>query len=283
MADEGDVEGAVELMRTGFRFAPKPGEEGLLISYLLAIADLKHLLFCLNEIVSDRKADPALLLQIIEDLDDGYVEMWRGNFAKSFRSERILYVEIGLEFASERLPRWVLGDAEFPEAFARWLIRPFIKRDIARKLPLYAELEEMARLPYYRSRELFENYQEKMDRLPWYSIVSRLVLPNAEAAFLKLASLEALVLTARTGLACRVFEVQNGRFPDNLAELVPAIIPEVPIDPFTGEPLMYLKEGEGFVVYSLGSNQRDDGGRMMWKITRLVEDKDDDWAWRESE
>ena len=283
MADEGDIEGAVALLRRGFGFAPKPGEEGLLISFLLAVADMKHLLFCLNEVVSDREADTDLLLRIIDDFDSRLVGRWRENFASSFRSERILYVEIGMEFASERLPRWVLGDAEYPEAFFRWLIRPFIKRDIAKKLPLYAELEEMARLPYFRAREEFEAYREKMDRLPWYSVVSRLVLPNAEAAFLKLASLEALVLTARTGLACRVFKARNGRFPDDLSELVPSLIPETPIDPFTGSPLMYRKAGEGFVVYSLGSNQKDDGGRTMWKITRLVEDKDDDWVWRESE
>jgi len=55
----------------------------------------------------------------------------------------------------------------------------------------------------------------------------------------------------------------------------------VPIDPFTGKPLVYRREGEGFIVYSLGTNQKDDGGRMTWEVTQLVADKDDDCTWRE--
>ena len=34
------------------------------------------------------------------------------------------------------------------------------------------------------------------------------------------------------------------------------------IDPFTGEPLRFVRTGEGFVVYSLGSNGTDDGGSV---------------------
>ncbi len=66
-----------------------------------------------------------------------------------------------------------------------------------------------------------------------------------------------------------------------LDALVPGILTEVPIDPFTGKPLVYRREGEGFIVYSLGSNQKDDGGRSTSMITQLVMDKDDDWSWRE--
>jgi hypothetical protein len=34
-------------------------------------------------------------------------------------------------------------------------------------------------------------------------------------------------------------------------------------------------------VYSLGSNQKDNGGRSIYVITHLVMDKDDDWTWKE--
>jgi hypothetical protein len=82
-------------------------------------------------------------------------------------------------------------------------------------------------------------------------------------------------------LACRVFKARTGRYPDSLAELVPDLLPAVPIDPFTGDPLVYRREGEGFVVYSLGSNQKDDGGRSTWTVSQLVTERDDDWTWRE--
>jgi len=37
----------------------------------------------------------------------------------------------------------------------------------------------------------------------------------------------------------------------------------------------------GFIVYSVGSNQKDEGGRGTWTITQMVMEKDDDWAWIE--
>lgn len=59
-------------------------------------------------------------------------------------------------------------------------------------------------------------------------------------------------------MAIRLHERQHGRRPASLAELVPAILPELPRDPFTGEPFRY-SSSEG-TVYSVGRNQRDEGG-----------------------
>jgi hypothetical protein len=121
-----------------------------------------------------------------------------------------------------------------------------------------------------------------MEARPWYAILSRVAMPMMDAALLKQATLEALALAARTGLACKIYKNQNGRYPADLGALVPGILPEVPIDPFTGKPLVYRLEGDGFIVYSLGSNGKDDGGRMTYEMTKLVMDKDDDWAWKET-
>jgi hypothetical protein len=93
--------------------------------------------------------------------------------------------------------------------------------------------------------------------------------------------LEATILASRTGLACRLYKNRTGQYPENLEALVPGILKDVPVDPFTGKPLIYRREGEGFIVYSLGSNERDDGGRSTYNITQLVMKEDDDWAWRE--
>ena len=32
------------------------------------------------------------------------------------------------------------------------------------------------------------------------------------------------------------------------------------IDPFSGRPFIYRPKGDGFLIYSLGRNRRDDGG-----------------------
>jgi hypothetical protein len=93
--------------------------------------------------------------------------------------------------------------------------------------------------------------------------------------------LEAILQTTRTGLACRIFKSKNGRYPDDLEALVPAILPELPIDPFTGKPLIYKRNGEGFIAYSIGLNMKDEDGRETWLITEIPIKKDDDWSWKE--
>jgi hypothetical protein len=35
---------------------------------------------------------------------------------------------------------------------------------------------------------------------------------------------------------------------------------EVPVDPFTGQPYVYIPKENTFLLYSLGRNQQDDGG-----------------------
>jgi hypothetical protein len=97
---------------------------------------------------------------------------------------------------------------------------------------------------------------------------------------MKEATLEAMMLATRTGLACKIYKKKTGRYPENLEALVPGLLPEIPIDPFTGKPLVYKIENGELLIYSLGSNQKDDGGRMG-PMTQLVMEKDDDWTWRE--
>jgi hypothetical protein len=65
-----------------------------------------------------------------------------------------------------------------------------------------------------------------------------------------------------TDLAIREFQAANGRWPASLNELVPNYLAAVPKDPFSDEPLRYRADGKSFVVYSIGQDRRDDGGKF---------------------
>lgn len=63
-------------------------------------------------------------------------------------------------------------------------------------------------------------------------------------------------------IAIELFRQRNRRLPQDLAELVPQFLPSIPIDAFTGTPLIYRIQGEGYVVYSTGIDGDDDGGNF---------------------
>ena len=62
-------------------------------------------------------------------------------------------------------------------------------------------------------------------------------------------------------IAVERFRRRHGKLPERLGQLVPEFLPKVPDDPYTGEPLRYLIEENGYVVYSVGPDGVDDGGK----------------------
>jgi len=65
---------------------------------------------------------------------------------------------------------------------------------------------------------------------------------------------------ARVGLALELYRAEKGEYPDSLDALAPEYLSEVPPDEFTGKPLQYVMNRDGFIVYSVGPNLSDDGG-----------------------
>jgi hypothetical protein len=63
------------------------------------------------------------------------------------------------------------------------------------------------------------------------------------------------------GLAVRAYQLQTGRLPASLDELIPSQLPSIPDDPYSnGQPLKYRLSGNDFQLYSVGPNRVDDGG-----------------------
>jgi hypothetical protein len=280
IAEKGDLRVSLDRLRTGLRFAPKIAEDSSLIAFLIALANGKTSLFFLNRSLSGREAGEEILLPVLGDLDERQIERWKALLQTGIRGERLMFMDIGLLADAKDWTQSILLKG-WTERLYYWLIRPLIRRDVSLNLPIYAKLESQTSLSYYQTRDFWKPHKDHLEALPWYAVVSKMVIPDMEGAFMKVATFDALVRTARAGLACRVFKGRTGQYPESLEALVPELLTEVPIDPFTGKPLVYKREGTGFIVYSLGSNQKDDGGRSTWKITQLVMEKDDDWTWEE--
>jgi hypothetical protein len=66
-------------------------------------------------------------------------------------------------------------------------------------------------------------------------------------------------------LALAGYRHDNGHFPKTLAELRLRYIAQIPKDPFSDGNLHYTLEGDGYLLYSVGPNGTDDGGRNFMR------------------
>jgi hypothetical protein len=63
------------------------------------------------------------------------------------------------------------------------------------------------------------------------------------------------------GFALAAYRTDHGSYPKNLAELSPQYVVKIPKDIFTNGNLIYRPQENGFLLYSVGINGKDDGGR----------------------
>jgi hypothetical protein len=117
---------------------------------------------------------------------------------------------------------------------------------------------------------VISNVQEQLSQTSKQNryILSSLLLPVCGKAIIKEANNLAQVRSAQTAIAIERYRLAKRKLPEHLNELVPQFLPAVPTDPFGGQPLRYHRLEKGYVIYSVGSDGHDDGGREKpadWK------------------
>ena len=107
-----------------------------------------------------------------------------------------------------------------------------------------------------------ESLQARLDAgVPGGALLTRSVTPGfEELVTLHIKDLAGL-RAARTAVAVERYRLATGNLLGSLDELVPAYMEAAPVDLFDGKPLRYKKLEKGYVVYSVGADRADDGGR----------------------
>ncbi len=66
--------------------------------------------------------------------------------------------------------------------------------------------------------------------------------------------------STKVAYALKAYQLDHKNYPENLAQLVPEYLPEIPPDPFSGQEPIYKTTEKGFLIYSVGPNQKDEKG-----------------------
>lgn len=67
----------------------------------------------------------------------------------------------------------------------------------------------------------------------------------------------------KLAFALAAYRAEQGSYPTKLADLVPKYIAKVPKDIFNDAEPHYRQEGNGYLLYSVGDNGKDDGGKGL--------------------
>lgn len=127
--------------------------------------------------------------------------------------------------------------------------------------------------------EKAESALADMRRSPMH-VLAQMVAPAVAAAVRRPAAVQAGLRQAILACAIERHRLAAGTLPEGLQALVPAYLTAVPADPVGGAPLRFRPDGTGYVLYSVGWDERDGGGLIARKSDdQTADDRKADWVW----
>ena len=110
-----------------------------------------------------------------------------------------------------------------------------------------------------------------------YTIIARRMVPNYQRALQTTAYNQTHVNQALIACALERYHLAHGEYPETLEALEPQFIDEIPRDIIGGGSMHYRRTGGGkFILYSIGWNGRDDGGKRGRTTLPFT---NGDWVW----
>ena len=138
--------------------------------------------------------------------------------------------------------------------------------DLAQYLSLMERMIEAAKRPMPQARneidlveqDLWALKRTKVKKLRY--VLTLLLIPAPAAALDGAARGNAMNDAAATAIAVERYRRKHGRIPNQLGQLAPDFLPQVPIDPFDGKPMRYVVRDGEYLLYVVGSDGVDNGG-----------------------
>jgi hypothetical protein len=138
-------------------------------------------------------------------------------------------------------------------------------------LDVMSKMADGAYLDYHDalSRGLFS------PQIPLYAILPAIIAPSFTRVSASRYSLAAHLAETQAFLALQAYRDKFGSYPNTLEELKRQIGWKLPTDPFSSKDLMYKPQAKGFLLYSIGPDRKDDGGRLELKRNDLTQSPGD--------
>ena len=114
-----------------------------------------------------------------------------------------------------------------------------------------------------------------------HSLFAKVMLPVFSQEPQNTAFAQSEVDMAMLACALERYRLAEGRYPEELAALVPRFVAVLPHDIINGQPLKYRRTDNGrFILYSVGWNETDDGGVVATNKDNRQDIQQGDWVWQ---
>jgi hypothetical protein len=274
--ENGDGKSAIRSTISSFGIARSLAKESMIISQLVRVAcqnlAATTIEYCINrvELTDEQLVELVECVHNAEHISD---------ISCAFVGERCM----GLRFfkSPESMNPDIIEGIPFRSILELYKAVGLAEADTIIYLDLMENYIKSAQLPLHKRQEAVKAIDARLQSTSQIHIMLHAIMP----ALARINTIElrnfANLNTARVALVIERYRLAAGKLPESLSELVPSYLESVPKDPFDGNELRYKKLDTGFVVYSIGEDLSDDGGKEKpprrtkespnWDVTFTVE------------
>ena len=139
--------------------------------------------------------------------------------------------------------------------------------DVAAYLRWMHRYEQLSSEPYFKSVSEWQSPRQKAGREGVGGLLASIIAPSFSRSAELAAIADAQRRLVTVSIAMWRYRLAEGSFPSELGQLVPHYVFKVPTDPFTGESMNMARTDDGIVIYSVGPDMNDDGGKPLDRRT----------------
>ena len=193
-------------------------------------------------------------------------------FEQGARGDRALGLELYREMRTRpvaslsRLQPAYAGPIPFTRKVSRWVmakpLAALLYADQLEYLRLKQELIDHARRPWRDSVDYCTRESKETAEFASRSLMTRSPKSTLAKRYMKRDRAIARRAMLHAALGLQVYRDRFGEYPSALSDLE-QVNWSVPADIFSGKPLPYRRDGDRFVLYSVGADLRDDGAAIV--------------------
>jgi hypothetical protein len=263
-SQDGDADSAVAFVRGMLGAARAVGDEPLLVSALVRFTCDAQASEALERVLaqgepSARELEAVQALLEKEAAEPLFLQAVRGERASIHKL--LLSMQHGTTDLSEL--EWLSGRPRPRKNFVDYFGPTLARYSHAHILAFMNQYVEAAKLPPEKQPPLMDNLEQKVRKAKAeYDIVTHLLMPAMTKVSNAYRRSVGNLRCASVALALERYRRDHGRWPDSLDTLVPKYLAAVPKDPQDGKPLRFKRLPDGVLIYWIGHDGIDDGGKL---------------------